>query len=114
LSVPALANHLSANLLLDTGAAYSSITPQVAARLRLTIIGSQSVLLGGSIGLSYPEVELTTFRVGTLDVPNFRVLVMSFDPSLGINGILGMDFLHRFRFTVEPDTTTLVLRALKK
>jgi len=64
--------------------------------------------------MSYPEVELTSFRVGTVGMSNFRVLVMSFHPNLGIDGLLGMDFLHRFRFTVEPDTATLVLRSLKK
>jgi predicted aspartyl protease len=101
-------------LLVDCGAAFSSISPHIAAELRLTIINDQSLYLGGSQWMSYPLVELTKFRAGTIELSNFRILIMSFHPSLGIDGLLGMDFLHRFRFTIEPDTATLVLRPLRK
>jgi len=32
----------------------------------------------------------------------------------GFHGLIGMDFLRQYRFTVEPDTATLILRPLRK
>jgi hypothetical protein len=42
---------------------------------------------------------------GVLLVP-----VVDFPNSFNLDGVLGMSFLHNYRFTIEPDTSTLVLR----
>ncbi len=43
-----------------------------------------------------------------------RLVGMPLDLKLNFIGLLGMDFLRQYRFTVEPDTATLILRPVRK
>jgi hypothetical protein len=40
-----------------------------------------------------------------------EVLVVHFPPRLRIDGVLGVNFLERFRSTLDFDMATLILRA---
>ena len=103
-----------AYMLVDSGAAYCCITPEIARLLgydlhrpmaRRSIAGVQSV-----------TAEVSSFRLQSLQVEGIivqalEVLVTTFSPQLRIDGVLGVNFLERFRSTFDFNTATLILRA---
>ena len=57
-----------------------------------------------------PVIRLESFQVGLQRMRDIEVLVLSFPRDLRIDGLLGVNFLGRFRPTFEFDRSTLVLR----
>ncbi|MGH7598311.1 MAG: retropepsin-like aspartic protease [bacterium] len=114
LILPALLNGGSFKLLFDPGAAYSAITPDIAALLELRIVGSRRLLQGGYHDISCPVFQVESFQIGFIRRMNMRLVGMPLDAQLNFDGIIGMDFLRQYRFTVEPDSATLILRPLRK
>jgi predicted aspartyl protease len=112
--LPAILNARVFRLLFDPGAAFSSVVPNVAAILKLQVVGRQSVFQGGFYPVSCPVFLLDSFQIGFIRRVNMRMIGMPLDPRLNFIGILGMDFLRQYRFTVEPDTATLILRPRRK
>ena len=51
-------------------------------------------------------------RIGGWQVRGVDVLVLTFPPTLRLEGLIGMNVLRHFRMTLESDTATLVLRPL--
>jgi len=70
----------------------------------------QEVMIAGRTVIMAPVVMLREVRVGTFWVNNLESIVLEFPPKLRIDGLLGVNFLERFRPTFEFDTATLVLR----
>jgi predicted aspartyl protease len=100
-------------MIVDSGAAYCCITPEMARLLgydlshptsRRFIYGAQGV------EAEVPSFRLQSLQVEGVTVKELEVLVMTFSPRLRIDGLLGVNFLERFRPTLEFDTATLVLR----
>ena len=57
-----------------------------------------------------PVIRLSSLQVGGRRVTDLEVLVLSLPPDLRVDGLLGVNFLKRFRPTFEFDEATLVLR----
>lgn len=57
-----------------------------------------------------PVVRLGSLQVGSQRVTDIDTLVISLPADLRIDGLLGVNFLQRFRPTFEFDRSTLVLR----
>jgi len=112
--VPALLNDQPFKLLFDPGAAFSTIKPSAAALLELPIVGRQRLLQGGYYLIDCPVYQLDSFQVGFIRRARMRVLGMPIDAQSGLHGLIGMDFLRQYRFTLEPDTATLILRPRRK
>jgi predicted aspartyl protease len=112
--VPVLLNVRSFSFLFDPGAAYSSVVPEIAALLELRVIGSRRILQGAYHDVSCPVYQLDLFQIGFIRRTNMRLVGMPLDLNLNFIGLLGMDFLRQYRFTVEPDSATLILRPLRK
>jgi predicted aspartyl protease len=104
-------------LIADTGAAVTIITPQVAESLTaLTPPGlfHRVVFLGAMREMTVPVMRLPAVGVGAFRVEGIDAGVMPLPPRLFADGILGVDFLGRFRPTFEFDTATLVLRPIPR
>jgi len=112
--LPVLLNARVFRLLFDPGAAFSSIAPNIAALLKLQVVGSQPLLQGAYYPISCPVYLLDSFQIGFIRHLNMRVIGMPLDPRLNFIGLIGMDFLRQYRFTLEPDTATLILRPRRK
>jgi len=112
--VPVRLNDRSFSFLFDPGAAYLTISPHVAAILELRVIGSQPILQGAYYLINCPVYRISVFQIGFIHRTNIRIVGMPLDPRLDFIGLLGMDFLRQYRFTLEPDTATLILRPLRK
>lgn len=99
--------------LVDTGAAMTVITPAVAVALGSSVVHSfrqERVAPVGKTLLSAPVVRLQSIQVGGHEVVDLEALILDLPPPLHIDGLLGVNFLERFRVTIEFDTETLILR----
>jgi predicted aspartyl protease len=115
LLVPVRLNGFRLNFLVDTGAAYCSISrkalDQITAKptdtkVWLAPIGKQPVLAS--------TLKIDNFAVGGITQKNMSVPIVDFPESLQIDGLLGMDFMGKYRITIETDTKTLILREIPK
>jgi predicted aspartyl protease len=100
-------------MMADSGAAYCCITPEMARLLGYDLRRPMTRRSIASVqGL---EAEVPSFRLHSLQVEGsivqaLEVLVITFSPQLRIDGVLGVNFLERFRSTFDFDTATLILR----
>ena len=102
-----------ANLLLDTGASTSLLTPAMAAHVGLEPAADAqkwTVSLLGDKQVKMPFVKLPVIRVGGAVVRNLSVGVYSVDPDKpNIHGILGEDFLSHYIVSVDHKSKKLKL-----
>ena len=91
--------------LLDTGSSLTVLSPLYAKRLGLTIPSDapQRQLTGiGGHKISVPLVTVSRLAVGSAAVQNFTVGVFDALPeATTVDGILGLDYLRRYRFTID-------------
>lgn len=94
----------AALFLLDTGASITILTPLFAKRLELAIPDDAKridlVGIGGN-KIRVPVVKVARLAVGDASVENVNVAVYDVAPAGIVDGILGLDFLKRFRFTID-------------
>ena len=99
--------------LVDTGANRSVVSPAYARRLGLRVPNDaprRDVTIAGGGKLSVPFVQVRSVAVGAARVPDLLVGVYDIFPhSPVIGGLLGTDFLGRYRVTFDPTRLTMHL-----
>ncbi len=95
-------------MLLDTGARLTVIRPQVARDIGLDLQEVPGAELVGVAG-STPLTKGTVRSISLLgrSVHDVEVVCCALHPKLGFHGILGMNFLRHFNFTVDNDSETI-------
>ncbi len=106
-----------ATLIVDTGAQSTIISPSVVRRLGVAVPDNaprrQVAVVGGN-KLEVPFVKLALLRVGDARIENMEVGVYDVAPSAqGIHGLLGADFLHEFRLTLDRNESLMQLEPLR-
>jgi len=102
-------NAIPLKLLIDTGASITSIDRNILAKIPSTF-GSQVKgelrTVNGTITTTF--VKLDALAVGDVSVQNIETAGID---SLGedIDGLLGMDFLSRFKFSIDQESRVLYL-----
>ncbi len=116
LLVPARVNRQDFDFLVDTGSAFTGLS-----RATVTALGfapkrgaTRRIALANGGVATVPMVVVEDLRVGGHAASNLAAMVLNLTEELRFRGILGMDFLGRFRTTIEPDTATLVLRPITR
>jgi len=108
--------HLSpsteAILLLDTGATYSAISASVAEQLGLRPAPGQPqvTVMTASGTLKAPLIILPSLKVGGFEAKDVEALILDLPGGGEVQGVLGLSFLNRFRFAVNPEEGELVLQ----
>jgi predicted aspartyl protease len=99
-------------LLVDTGAEQMVISRRVATLLGLNQPLRTQTLVGVGQTLSVPVVRLNRVQVGSsvAFATNLAAAVYDLPPLFRVDGLLGLNFLNKFRTTFEFDTRTLVVR----
>lgn len=112
--VPVQIDALDFEFLVDTGAAYTAISTDLANLFDLAISPERQlrIVLAQGTPLDMPQVSLPELLIGRMRVIQVDALVMTFPSVLQLDGIIGMNVLSQFRMTLESDTSTLVLRVL--
>lgn len=99
---------ITANLLLDTGATRSVISRRMAKTLALVSIGNATIhTVGGPITAAV--ARLGSLKVGEAELKDIPVIVHDFSPDHRFEGLLGMDFLSRYKFGLDAKRRLLVL-----
>jgi predicted aspartyl protease len=112
-SVQVNARNEDALFLLDTGSSLTVLAPLYANRIGITVPNDaprrQLTGIGGH-NVSVPLVTVARLAVGTAVVQNFTVGVYDAIPeATTVDGILGLDFLKRYRCTVDTGAKRLRL-----
>lgn len=112
LFVPIRLRRQTFDFLVDTGAAYSAISPTLTSVFNLTVTPQGAITIAPAHGtaMNVPRVILPEMSVGGIRLTDVEALVVEFPSALQLDGLLGMNILSRFRVTLECDTSTLVLR----
>lgn len=95
----------------DTGASGTGLSRQLAERLHLGS-GEQQTALGAGGTMSAETVHVRELQVGPLRMEDLPVFVADLSAIAGrvgaeIDGILGYDFLHRWRVLIDYPGRTL-------
>lgn len=111
--IPALVNGVKANLLLDTGAAFTVIRPTLAQRAGIAPSSEapriQIIVMGGR-QISVPIVRARSLGINEAVVEHIVVGVYDALPSLpDVDGVLGGNFLNHFRMTIDGERGQLIL-----
>ena len=100
-------------MMVDSGTAYCCITPEMARLLRYDLqrpMARRSIASAQGLEAEVPCFRLQSLQGEGIIVQMLEVLVVHFPPRLRIDGVLGVNFLERFRSTLDFDTATLILR----
>jgi aspartyl protease family protein len=104
--VPAVVNKkYMATFLIDTGASYTVITPQMAESLGVKpMADSPTVPVTTANGILYaPVVRLKHVCLGGLQVDNVDAVVTDLGDTPQISGLLGMSFFHGMELSFKQD-----------
>ena len=101
---------LEQRFVVDTGASMVTIPLSIANRLGLTIDDSNpmhKVFTAGGVKYA-PEVNLTSVTIDGWEVNGVSALVLDL-PSQPGWGLLGLNYLHRFRLDINAETGVMLL-----
>ncbi|MGD2137195.1 MAG: aspartyl protease family protein [Gammaproteobacteria bacterium] len=103
----------SIRLLIDTGASMTILTPAVLERpgIRYRDTGRTGFFNTANGPVRVPIYELATLAVGDWQVRHLEIGVLDLGERSGIDGLLGMNFLNRFRFFIDQNASVLRLSA---
>jgi clan AA aspartic protease (TIGR02281 family) len=107
-----LNGHHGARLILDTGASQTILSHNLVRKLGMTTdTGTASVTLNTMGGPVQAEmIQLGAIRVGEAEVHNLPVAVYDLPEHLpGVDGLLGLTFLHWFLMTLDIQKNELHL-----
>ena len=103
-----------ARLMADTGAAWTSLTRSSLEKLGVDVArptGLRQVAVADSAtSISLPVFRLDSIQVGPVKVSDLEVIMLRLPPQLRLDGLLGINFLERFRTTFDFHSQALVLR----
>ena len=94
--------------LLDTGASYCVVAPSLARQLALAPTGSFATVLTANGAVRAPVVRLRTLQLGGMRALDVQAIVHD---AVGpqIDGVLGLNFLNRYRYAVDAQRRLLEL-----
>lgn len=98
----------------DTGASISVLFDGARKKLDIEHVAGKRVLIHGMVGSGeFPTASLDEMRIGNATWTNARVASLPGDTSAstGIDGILGVDFLHHYAASFSVDEQVVCLYA---
>lgn len=98
----------SAVLVLDTGAEHTMISSRLAKELNLPRVREVKIHTAGGTVDSY-TVILPAVSVKQFTVRDLEVTVNDIPELLPAEGLLGVDFMHKFKMSLDTETGTLTL-----
>jgi clan AA aspartic protease (TIGR02281 family) len=94
--------------LLDTGASYCVIAPSLARELALAPTGSFATVLTANGPVKAPVVRLRSLDLNGTRAHDVQAIVHdAVGPKL--DGVIGLNFLNRYRYAVDPQRRELEL-----
>lgn len=98
-------------LVIDTGASITTLSRESFSKMdtgQARYLGTQ--LFNTANGVTQGEIyRVDSIRLGEIDIPNPKIAVLDFEPSAGLDGLLGMNVLQRYRFEIDQDKDILYM-----
>jgi predicted aspartyl protease len=108
----------SAVMIVDTGATSTILTPRLLSRLGLAVPADapkRKIRIVGGQTLDVPFIRIAKVQVSTAVMNDQEVGVYDIYPDAPvIDGLLGGDFLHRFRVTLDRNAKRMRLEPLPR
>ena len=115
LIVPVELDGVLLRFIVDTGAAYCSVNRQALDKIVAEPTAEKrSIAPIGKKVVDAPTLRIGNFVVGGLRAKNFLMSIIDFPAGFKIDGLLGMDFMGKYRIIIETDTAMLILREIPK
>ena len=95
-------------MILDTGATFTVLSPQVAATLSLRSASRASFLTANGT-ISSALAQLGSLKVGEAEALNLTVAIQDVSPNPKVGGLLGLDFLSRYHTSIDARRRLLTL-----
>jgi len=108
--VPVRINNIPVRLLLDTGASVTVLTPVSATRIGTERQARGVVNLETANGrIRAPLASIRRFEIGDDSLSGLRVAIIDLGVLGGVDGLLGMDVLSRYRVIIDREHAVLRL-----
>lgn len=117
--VPASLNgSADVKLMLDTGASLTTVSPAVAQRAGMKTdppLRTEIITVVGGRTVTVPIVRVQSLTIGDAIVDNMEIGVFDALPNnKSVDGLLGNDFLRRFRFSIDRAQKRLTLETFPR
>lgn len=103
-----------ARLMADTGAALTGLTRTCLRDVGIDLslpVGEKPLATAQSTRLvTVPTFKLQSLKVGVFRMRDLQVMFLELPPELRIDGVLGVNFLERFRSTFDFPNRLIILR----
>jgi len=106
-TIDVIINDTPLTLLLDTGATLTLINEEKLPS-SLTLINDNVTLKTAGGEVSAQLIMAENFRVGEIDLKNFKVTSSSYSQE-NADGLLGMNFFQKFKFKIDQKKKVLFL-----
>jgi predicted aspartyl protease len=115
LIIPVELDGVTLRFIVDTGAAYCSVTHKALDKIiAKPTTAKRSIAPIGKEIVPVSTLQVDNFVVGGLTKKDFLMSIIVFPDGFQIDGLLGMDFMGKYRITIESDTATLILRQIQQ
>lgn len=102
-------NGVAMQFMVDTGASFVSIPPEIAKRAKINTSGAQKITLQTANGkIEAPLIRAPSIEAGGIKQRNILSVIHGFSPD-GNTGLLGMSFLSNFRMTIDQKNKLILL-----
>jgi len=97
-------------MMLDSGAKYTVITPDIARRLALELEGARRIPIVTASQVEFvPLTPLAQVDVYGLVLERIEAAILDLPPALGVEGLLGMCFLKHCHLVLDVPKRVLEL-----
>lgn len=101
----------SARFVVDTGASYTMISGAIAKELEIEIDQNQPTMPFHTANgvIRAPLITLESIEIGGMEVKNLTAAIHDALPDPNISGLLGLNFLSKFRMDIDTEESILYL-----
>lgn len=96
-------------LLLDTGASITMLNPNSISQNLFTILDNNQILQTASGTTNAKRVMVDSFKIDDIEFSNYEIVISNRKVFNGFDGLLGMDFLGQFQFSIDKEKSILYL-----
>ena len=111
--VTAMIDHATeVTLLIDTGASITSLTPRALndAGYSVGLNSQRRIVISTANGnVEVSMLSMDDFSIGNMSVSKLDVIALGMDEMPGVDGLLGMNYLKHFEFTIDQANDRLRL-----
>jgi clan AA aspartic protease (TIGR02281 family) len=102
-------NNKSAKLLLDTGASITMLNKNLLSSNEFEVINPNTIIYTASGSDSAQKVIVNSFGIGDIRLNNFELIISNKKVFQNFDGLLGMDFLGNFQFSIDQENGYLII-----